>query len=161
MVRIPELGLDDSTPAGQWARASAREMNLAEQSTDHHDFARLPSYEGYAGHCTCGTWEPDGAFDHFGDLTAAFMRHLEDDVFPAADEDVLRKEAEFYRLGDLIGYQRVIERDDEHGIRHTGWTVAGQRGSVNVPAQGTPSFKGTWRAFVARPATADAARPQS
>lgn len=148
MPRIPELGLDDSLPGAQWAREAQKQMNTAGVEPGYHSFRRLPSYEGYAGMCACGFETPEPSYEDMGGLTTAIFEHLERDVFPPVDEARLIKEAEFFHLGELIGYHRLIEATEEHGVRHIGWLVAGTRGSMRLKdGQKYGAFQGAWIKF--------------
>ncbi|MEU7318768.1 hypothetical protein [Streptomyces sp. NPDC007083] len=149
MTSIPELGLDDSVPDAQWAREAQKQLNTASAESDRHELARLTSYEGYAGMCVCGFETPELSYDSIGPLVQAIREHLERDVFPAVDETVLIEEAEFFRIGKLIGYHRLIETTEEHGTRHVGWLVAGVEGSIRVLPDGHGQFLGRWNAFAA------------
>ncbi|MET7631815.1 hypothetical protein ABZS53_15365 [Streptomyces sp. NPDC005499] len=147
MTRIPELGLDDSLPGAQYARETKKQMIVDSNETGRHEFERLPSYEGYAGMCSCGFETPEPSYDSMGPLAKAIHEHLERDVFPAVDEAALIKEAKFLRIGKLIGYHRLIETTEEHGTRHTGWLVAGVEGSIRVLPDGYGRLQGRWSAF--------------
>ncbi|MFE0133314.1 hypothetical protein ACFWY6_17350 [Streptomyces sp. NPDC059037] len=148
MVKIPELGLDDDLPGAQFARETKKQMITQGAEPDYHSFERLPSYEGYAGMCTCGFRTPQPSYEHMGDLTRLIWEHLERDVFPPVDEALLLKEAQLIKLGDLIGYHRLIEATEEHGIRHVGWLVAGTRGSMRLKDGAEfGAFQGSWIKF--------------
>lgn len=152
MPKITELGLDDDLPGAQYAREAQKQMIVAEGRSvgpDYHKFERLPSYEGYAGMCACGVETPEPSYDSLGSLTKAVMQHLERDVFPPVDEVTLIKEAEFFRIGKLIGYHRLIETTEEYGTRHMGWLVAGVEGTIRVHPDGHGQFQGRWSAFQA------------
>ncbi|MGW3974236.1 hypothetical protein ACWEFD_33705 [Streptomyces ardesiacus] len=104
--------------------------------------------EGYAGMCACGFRTPQPSYEHMGDLTRLIWEHLERDVFPPVDEALLLKEAQLIKLGDLIGYHRLVEASEEHGIRHVGWLVAGTRGSMRLKGgAGFGAFQGSWIKF--------------
>lgn len=147
MSRIPELGLDDSTPGAQWAREGQKQLHMASAEPGRHEFVRLPSCEGWAGMCVCGFEPPEKSYDSMGPLVKAIMQHLERDVFPPTDEAALIKEAEFYGIGKLIGYHRLIETTEERGTVFMGWLVAGVEGTIRVRPDGTSHFQGRWSAF--------------
>ncbi|PNE43381.1 hypothetical protein [Streptomyces noursei] len=148
MTKIPELGMDDSLPGAQWARAAQREMNMVHRGGEgRHEFARLPSCEGFAGMCVCGFETPEPSYNSMRPLLKAIREHLERDVFPPVDEAALMKEVESFKLGDLIGYHRLVETSQEHGARHMGWLVAGERGAVRIGPDGFGWFQGAWITF--------------
>lgn len=148
MSKIPELGLDDDLPGAQWARETAKQMIVESGEPGYHSFRRLPSYEGYAGMCACGFETPEPSYEHMGDLTRLIWEHLERDAFPPVDEALLLKEAQLIKLGDLIGYHRLVEATEEHGIRHVGWLVAGTRGSMRLKDGAEfGAFQGSWIKF--------------
>lgn len=147
MGKIPELGLDDDQPGMQFAHAVRKQLVTEGVAPGYHRFERLPSYEGWAGMCACGFEPSKRSFDSPGPLTTEIMQHLERDVFPAADEAALIKEAEFFKIGKLIGYHRLIETTDEHGTRHMGWLIAGVEGTVRVNPDGFGMIQGRWSAF--------------
>ncbi|MEV7952963.1 hypothetical protein [Streptomyces sp. NPDC088141] len=143
MTRIPELGMDDRLPGAQYARETKKQMHMATAGPDRHEFARLPSYEGYAGMCACGFETPEPAYDSMGPLLEALLDHMERDVFPPVDEAALIKEAKGFR----IGYHRLIETTEEHGTRLVGWLVAGVEGTIRVLPDGYGQLQGRWSAF--------------
>ncbi|MFH9731813.1 hypothetical protein [Streptomyces sp. NPDC017260] len=147
MPRIPELGLDDSLPGAQYARETKKQTIVDSADSGIHRFERLPSYEGYAGMCACGFETPQPSYDSMGPLAKAIHEHLERDVFPQVDEAALIKEAEFFKIGKLIGYHRLIETTEEHGTRHMGWLVAGVEKTIRVHPDGHGQFQGRWSAF--------------
>ncbi|MEU1552206.1 hypothetical protein ABZ517_05715 [Streptomyces scabiei] len=147
MVRIPELGLDDSLPGAQFARETKKQMIVGGAADGIHRMERLPSYEGYAGMCACGFETPEPSYGTLGQVAKALGEHLERDVFPAVDEAELLTEAGFFNIGKLIGYHRLVETAEEHGTRHVGWLVAGVEGTVRVDPDGFGRFLGRWSAF--------------
>ncbi|MGW0536333.1 hypothetical protein [Streptomyces sp. NPDC003032] len=148
MPRIPELGLDDGLPGAQWAREAKKQMITASAEPGIHRFERLPSYEGDAGMCVCGWQTPEPSYESMGLLANAIHEHLERDVFPPVDLVALRKEADFFRLGKLIGYHRLVETTEEHGTRHIGWLMAGERGSVRfLEGHKFGQYLGQWIPF--------------
>ncbi|MFM9540037.1 hypothetical protein [Streptomyces turgidiscabies] len=120
-------------------------MGDAEAGT--HRFERLPSFEGYAGMCSCGFETPEAAYDSLGPLGKVIFAHLERDVFPPVDEALLLNEARCFNIGKLIGYHRLIETTAEHGTRHVGWLVAGVEGTIRVLPDGFGQFHGRWSTF--------------
>lgn len=148
MPKITELGMDDDLPGARWARETKAQMITDGAEPGIHRFERLPSYEGYAGMCACGFRTPQPSYEHMGDLTRLIWEHLERDIFPPADEALLLKEAQLIKIGDLIGYRRLIEETEEHGIRHVGWLVAGTRGSMRLKDGAEfGAFQGSWIKF--------------
>ncbi|MDX3019994.1 hypothetical protein [Streptomyces acidiscabies] len=147
MTKIPELGLDDGLLGARFAHDLKKQMITDGAEPGIHRFERLPSYEGYAGMCACGFETPQPSYEHMGDLTRPIWEHLERDVFPPVDEAALLGEIEIFKLADLVGYHRLIENTEEHGIRHVGWLVAGTRGTARVKADGAGAFQGEWITF--------------
>ncbi len=82
--------------------------------------------------CACGFETPEPSYPSLGLLIEAVREHLERDVFPAPDETALRKAADSFQIGTLLGYHRLIETTPEHGTQHVGWLIAGARGSVRI-----------------------------
>ncbi|MFD8609511.1 hypothetical protein [Streptomyces sp. NPDC059631] len=142
--------MDRDLPGARWAREAKTQMNMDGVEPGIHRFKWLPLYEGYSGMCVCGFRTPQPTYEHIGDLTRLIWEHLERDVFPPADEALLLKAAQLTRLGDLIGYHRLVEATEERGIRHVGWLVAGTRGSMRLKNGAEfGAFQGSWIKFSA------------
>lgn len=111
---------------------------------------RAPSYEGYAGRCSCGAEPPDEFYGSSAKLISAFRDHLEADVFPTADSAELREAAEGFALRGPLQYLRMIESTEVHGVRHHGWLVSGSEGrAVYVGTCGTACSLGPWEPLTA------------
>ncbi|MET9778619.1 hypothetical protein ABZ023_30945 [Streptomyces sp. NPDC006367] len=150
--KMVELGWDDDTPASRWVREAVRQIIAGDARPGRHMLRRLPSYEGYAGMCECGVEPEESSFESMSGLTAWMFAHL-DAEWPALDQDRVRRLAarERDRLGEVIGFRRLIETTEEHGTVLKGWLVAGTAGFLEIKAYEEESYcypeKGRWQLF--------------
>ncbi|MEO3852586.1 hypothetical protein ABGB09_34050 [Streptomyces sp. B8F3] len=150
--RVDELKVGESMDltggAAKWVSITVEAIDGPSEEPGRHEFVRRPSYDGYAGMCVCGFEPSEPSYASLGLLIDAVREHLERDVFPAPDEAALRKEADAFKIGPLLGYHRLIETTREHGTQHAGWLIAGARGSVRI--RGDEAFGeplGQWISF--------------